>query len=137
MCEKCTEFDFKVARYRKMMDAKAALHPEPEKKYRPQLRRTLCRLVNFRAKLNFAQERPQRGGELGPAWSRRTCVCWDTQRTNPDLRKLFPAATLGFKIGHCRLFRPIPVIRYWSVLSQRGLILIFAVACFRKSTLLR
>jgi hypothetical protein len=52
MCEKCTELDFKLARYKQiamritdpptldgiaglikeMMDAKAALHPEPEKK---------------------------------------------------------------------------------------------------------
>jgi hypothetical protein len=52
MCEKCTEFDFKVAHYMKiamritdpltldgidglikeMIDAKAVLHPEPEKK---------------------------------------------------------------------------------------------------------
>jgi hypothetical protein len=51
MCEKCTEFDFKVEHYRQiaaritdtptldgidglikeMMDVKAALHPEPEK----------------------------------------------------------------------------------------------------------
>jgi hypothetical protein len=37
------------------------------------------------------RKRPQRGGELGPAWSRRTRVYWDTQLTNPDRRKLFPA----------------------------------------------